>query len=99
MTKTADLSVPTPTLEPGDWSSRDNSYLILHWLKEERRILEIDSRANEYDDANYAGAYQSFNLDGGGSSTLVIDGKLISARPDREPQQRRVANSILIISN
>lgn len=43
------------------------------------------------------GAYDALHLDGGGSSQLVIDGKLVSARPDNEPSERPVANHIGIV--
>lgn len=40
------------------------------------------------------GADQALNLDGGGSSTMVLDGELVNARPENEPRERGVANLI-----
>jgi hypothetical protein len=42
------------------------------------------------------GAVQAFNLDGGGSSTLLIRGESRLPRPFNEPALRRVANALLI---
>ena len=42
------------------------------------------------------GAVQAFNLDGGGSSTLLIRGESRLPRPFNEPTLRRVANALLI---
>jgi hypothetical protein len=42
------------------------------------------------------GAYEAFNLDGGGSSALLIRGQAAMQRPANEPAQRRVANVLLI---
>jgi exopolysaccharide biosynthesis protein len=46
---------------------------------------------------HYAGAYEAINLDGGGSSSLIIDGELVSKRPTKEPTIRPVSNSIMVI--
>ncbi len=43
-----------------------------------------------------SGAYRAFNLDGGGSSALLIRGQAAMQRPANEPAQRRVANVLLI---
>ncbi len=43
------------------------------------------------------GAHDAINLDGGGSSTLVIAGKLASGRPVGETEERRVANVLSIV--
>jgi exopolysaccharide biosynthesis protein len=40
------------------------------------------------------GARQAFNLDGGGSSTLLIGGESRLPRPFNEPALRRVANAL-----
>jgi hypothetical protein len=42
------------------------------------------------------GAHQALNLDGGGSSALLIRGEVKMQRPANEPQQRRIANALLI---
>lgn len=43
------------------------------------------------------GMFDAFNLDGGGSSQMVIDGKLVSARPGDEPEERGVGNCLGIV--
>jgi exopolysaccharide biosynthesis protein len=43
------------------------------------------------------GAVQAFNLDGGGSSTLLIHGESRLPRPLNEPALRRVANALHLI--
>ena len=40
------------------------------------------------------GCHQAFNLDGGGSSTLWVDGQAVMARPFNEPALRKVANAL-----
>jgi Phosphodiester glycosidase len=40
------------------------------------------------------GAFDAINLDGGGSSSLLIDGVSRMARPANEPAQRRLANAL-----
>lgn len=40
------------------------------------------------------GAHQALNLDGGGSSTLMLDGKSVLERPFNEPQLRKVGNAL-----
>ncbi len=42
------------------------------------------------------GCHQALNLDGGGSSTLLIDGQVVMARPFNEPALRKVANALHI---
>ncbi|WP_077036950.1 phosphodiester glycosidase family protein [Pelomonas sp. KK5] len=42
------------------------------------------------------GVRTALNLDGGGSSTLWLDGKGINARPLNEPAMRAVANALLV---
>jgi hypothetical protein len=42
------------------------------------------------------GAHDAFNLDGGGSSALLVRGQTAMQRPANEPTQRRVANVLLI---
>jgi hypothetical protein len=44
------------------------------------------------------GAAQAFNLDGGGSSTLLIGGASRLPRPFNEPALRRVANALHLLS-
>ena len=41
------------------------------------------------------GVYQGLNFDGGGSTTLVIDGKLVN-RPSDAAGERTVGNAILV---
>jgi hypothetical protein len=41
------------------------------------------------------GAHDAINLDGGGSSALLIDGESRMARPANEPAHRRIANVLL----
>jgi exopolysaccharide biosynthesis protein len=43
------------------------------------------------------GAEWALNLDGGGSSTMVVDGQRISRRPHNEPAERSVANCLAVI--
>ncbi len=43
------------------------------------------------------GAHDALNLDGGGSSALVVDGTRVSGRPDAEPSERSVANHLAVI--
>ena len=42
------------------------------------------------------GCHQAFNLDGGGSSALLINGQSVMARPFNEPALRKVANALHI---
>ena len=42
------------------------------------------------------GAHDGLNLDGGGSSSLLIQGQSVMQRPANEPALRRVANALLI---
>jgi hypothetical protein len=42
------------------------------------------------------GAHQAVNLDGGGSSTMLLQGQSMPARPFNEPQLRKLANALLI---
>lgn len=42
------------------------------------------------------GAHEGFNLDGGGSSTLLLEGKRVSSRPFNEPGERPVANVLQV---
>lgn len=44
------------------------------------------------------GAVQAFNLDGGGSSTLLIAGESRLPRPFNEPALRRVANALHLLT-
>ena len=43
------------------------------------------------------GARWAINLDGGGSSGMAINGRLINQRPSNEPQERRVGNALGIV--
>ena len=43
------------------------------------------------------GAHVALNLDGGGSSAMVVDGVRVSGRPTNEPAERRVANHLAIL--
>jgi exopolysaccharide biosynthesis protein len=43
------------------------------------------------------GAEWALNLDGGGSSTLVVGGQRVSKRPHNEPSERAVANCIAVV--
>ncbi len=42
------------------------------------------------------GVHQAFNLDGGGSSSLLIEGRATMARPFNEPSLRPLANALII---
>jgi exopolysaccharide biosynthesis protein len=44
------------------------------------------------------GAVQAFNLDGGGSSTLLVGGESRLPRPFNEPALRRVANAVHFVT-
>ncbi|HEY1092523.1 MAG TPA: phosphodiester glycosidase family protein, partial [Burkholderiaceae bacterium] len=43
------------------------------------------------------GAWDAVNLDGGGSSTLIVDGASLMGRPFNEPKLRAVANAINLV--
>jgi exopolysaccharide biosynthesis protein len=43
------------------------------------------------------GAEWGLNLDGGGSSGLLLNGARVNGRPSNEPQERRVANCLAIV--
>ena len=43
------------------------------------------------------GARQAINLDGGGSSTMLLQGRSVLARPFNEPQLRKLANALQIV--
>lgn len=43
------------------------------------------------------GAQDAINLDGGGSSTLWLQGRAVMARPDNEPGERPLANVVRIV--
>jgi MYXO-CTERM domain-containing protein len=43
------------------------------------------------------GSHVALNLDGGGSSAMVVDGRRVSARPANEPAERRVSNHLAIL--
>lgn len=45
------------------------------------------------------GASTALNLDGGGSSAMVVNGSRVSGRPDNEPSERAVANHLAVIYN
>lgn len=72
--------------------SKDKGTLIIgvaEGYAEEAGGLRCSAMAEQM--VNY-GAWDVLNLDGGGSSQLVLDGKLISKRPDNEPMERVVGN-------
>lgn len=43
------------------------------------------------------GATRAINLDGGGSSGMVLNGKLVNKRPSDDPMERKVGNALGII--
>ena len=43
------------------------------------------------------GIYNGLNLDGGGSTGLVINDRLINNRPENEPTERKVASALAIV--
>ena len=43
------------------------------------------------------GALDAINLDGGGSSTLWLQGRAVMARPANEPAERALANIVSIV--
>ncbi len=43
------------------------------------------------------GCDDAINLDGGGSSAMVVDGARVSGRPDNEPAERAVGNHLAVI--
>ena len=44
------------------------------------------------------GAFNAMNLDGGGSSSLLVNGQSRMARPANEPQMRRLANALHVFA-
>ena len=76
----------------------ENKQFLLLMLAEGRRSevkgLTLNQTAKII---HYAGAYDAFNLDGGGSSSLIIDGELVSLRPDKEQAIRPVSNSLMVL--
>lgn len=75
---------------------RNRSSLIIlmaEGRREDIRGLSLTQTANLI---HYAGSYDAFNLDGGGSSSLILDGHIASLRPTAEPDLRAVASSLLI---
>lgn len=45
------------------------------------------------------GAEWGLNMDGGGSSGLILNGRRVNGRPFNEPQERKVANCLAIVKN
>jgi exopolysaccharide biosynthesis protein len=43
------------------------------------------------------GAWQAMNFDGGGSTTMVIDGKVVN-RPSDQAGERTVGNALLVLT-
>ncbi len=77
-----------------------NNRLVYFVIAEGRRndslgvsLSTLSAEMKKLDIAN------ALNLDGGGSTGLVINGELINNRPANEPLERRVSNAIGIISN
>lgn len=76
--------------------TEDRRYLILA-LAEGRRDEVKGLTLSQFSTMlHYAGAFEAINLDGGGSSSLIIEGRLVSLRPTKEPYMRDVSNSILV---
>jgi exopolysaccharide biosynthesis protein len=44
------------------------------------------------------GAEWALNLDGGGSSGMILNGRRINGRPLNEPMERRVANCLGVLT-
>lgn len=79
--------------------SQSKRYLILALAEGRKQNLKGLTLQQMSIMMHYAGSFEAFNLDGGGSSSLVVNQKLTSQRPDKEPSPRRVSNSLLINSN
>jgi exopolysaccharide biosynthesis protein len=77
--------------------SRDSSTLLL---------LTVDGRSENSggmtlvelaDMMRHLGAWQAMNFDGGGSTTMVIDGNVVNHPSDKEGE-RTVGNALLVVS-
>jgi len=76
--------------------SRDSSTLI---------ILTVDGRSENSggmtlvelaDMMRQLGAWQAMNFDGGGSTTMVIDGNVVN-RPSDQGGERQVGNALMVV--
>lgn len=76
--------------------SADGLSLILLLAEGRRDGLSGLSLAETAAQLQRLGAHEGLNLDGGGSSSLLIRGRPVMQRPSREPALRRIANALLI---
>jgi exopolysaccharide biosynthesis protein len=76
--------------------SQDGRYLILLLAEGRREGMPGLSLAATAAQLLRLGAHEALNLDGGGSSSLLIQGQSAMQRPTQEPTLRRIANALLI---
>lgn len=76
--------------------SADRRYLFVLLAEGRREGVPGLSLARTAAELQRLGAFEGFNLDGGGSSALLIQGQAVMRRPANEPAQRRIANVLLI---
>lgn len=76
--------------------SRDSSTLYLLTVDGRQKSSVGMTLAELADQMLALGAYQALNLDGGGSTTMVVDGRVVSSPSDRTGE-RSVANALVIV--
>ncbi|MBH9552622.1 phosphodiester glycosidase family protein [Inhella gelatinilytica] len=76
--------------------SADGQTLVLLLVEGRRAGVPGLSLAETARHLRELGAWQGLNLDGGGSSSLLLHGVSVMQRPANEPQLRRIANALLI---
>lgn len=77
--------------------SADGRFLIVLLAEGRRAGLPGLTLAETARRLRALGAHEALNLDGGGSSSLLIRGESAMQRPANEPALRRVANALLIL--
>lgn len=79
--------------------SKDKSTVFLVTVDGRQPKISIGASLDELGAAMVQiGCWRAMNLDGGGSTTMVVDGKVVNS-PSDATGPRTVANSLLVISN
>lgn len=76
--------------------SADGHTLLLLLAEGRRESVPGLTLAETAQQLQRLGAHEALNLDGGGSSSLLLQGRSVMQRPANEPQLRRIANALLI---